>query len=97
MILNPRDIDNLFNYWPLMSGKIEENDLSFVKECNKIGVKRTFRKGEIITAIGEYVSCIYLLNKGMTITTVIGQNGFEKVISICNHLGFLMMPLYFSI
>lgn len=67
--------------WGSMSSNdIQENCIEFENVCSSIGIKRVFQKNSIITNIGEKVSGVYFLYKGISISQIVGENGLEKVV-----------------
>ncbi|MDR1321686.1 MAG: Crp/Fnr family transcriptional regulator [Gracilibacteraceae bacterium] len=83
VLINLQNVDQKLTLWPFVSLETGENYLGFEKECLKIGLKKHYKKGQVITRVGDYVSGAYLLSKGKTVTTVMGQNGLEKTVYFC--------------
>ncbi len=66
----------------ISSTDIQENCIEFKNECERIGTKRIYQKNSVITHIGEKVSGIYFLSKGLAVSKIVGENGLEKVVFI---------------
>lgn len=74
---------NLSAMWPWISIEgLEVDDLDATKICGLADFKRSYRKGDIITHVGEHVAGIYFISNGEVSSTLIGENGLEKVVFI---------------
>lgn len=83
MITNIGNAKNTASLWPWISfDNLADNNMELEKACGIIGLKRLYKKGDLITAIGENVLGVYFLQKGVAISTIVGENGLEKVVFI---------------